>query len=126
MQTVYYHRQWRSRAFSVTKPSAALPTRTRRRAWTLNPVIVAMKLQEQLEALPEQTHGALANQAGISRGKVCQYLRLLALPANVVSFMSDAANEEIAKAISEAALQSLLKLPSGTDVQAVFQSLFPK
>src|SRR5690606_31075548 len=110
----------------VTKPSAALPTRTRRRAWKQNPVIVAMKLQEQLEALPEQTHSALAKQVCISRGRVCQYLRLLALPSAVVSFMADPANEETAKAISEDALQSLLKLPAGSDVETVFQSLFSK
>lgn len=85
-----------------------------------------MKLQEQMKVLPKKTHGALAEKVGISRGRVCQYLRLLTLPSAVVSYMANAANEEIAKTISEAALQSLLKLPSGTDVQAVFQSLFPK
>lgn len=117
MQTVYYHRQWRSRAFSVTKPSARLPTRTRRKAWKLNPVVVAMKLQEQLNALPEQTHGALAAQVGISRGRVCQYLRLLDLPSDIIQYLADPANESIVKHVTERALHKLRK----GDLQHVLQ-----
>jgi len=72
---------------------------------------MAMKLQEQLDVLPEKTHGALAEKVGISRGRVCQYLCLLKLPRKAIDYITDPVNQHVVDHITEQQLHELLKLP---------------
>jgi len=126
VQTVYYQRKGRLLAISPTPPPVVMTAiETRRRAWKQNPVIVAMKLQEQLEALPEQTHGALAKQVGISRGRVCQYLRLLKLPEEIIRYMADPSNQTVVAGVTEQALHDLFKL-SSQHIPLTFHALLTK
>jgi len=124
VQVVFYHRTKRALVLTQARHVGNERAENRRMSWKQNPVGVALKLQKQLESLPARTHGALAKHVGLSRSRVCQYLRLLELPADIISFLVDSSNEAIAATIKERSLQALLKSPAGTDIQKVFRSHF--
>ena len=54
----------------------------------------------------------LADRHGVTRTRICQYLRLLDLPGEIVEFVGNPLNDVTTANITEAALRELLSLPS--------------
>jgi len=83
----------------------------RRRAWLKNPIVFARELQAELGTLQgKRNHTILAWRHGITRARICQYLRLLVLPRDILDFVADPANEDVTGNVTESALQDLLSL----------------
>lgn len=62
--------------------------------------------------MPNGNQSMLAEQHGVTRTRICQYLRLLDLPDEIVGFVGDPMNQDTTANITEAALRELLSLPS--------------
>jgi hypothetical protein len=91
----------------------------RRRAWLKNPIIFARQLRAELDAMPNGNQSTLAERHGVTRTWICQYLRLLDLPDEIVDFIGDPENEATTGTITEAALRVLLSLhPAYEQMQA--------
>jgi hypothetical protein len=92
----------------------------RRRAWLKNPIIFARQLRAELDAMPNGNQSMLAERHGVTRTRICQYLRLLDLPEEIVEFTGDPQNQDTTARITEAALRELLSLPSAYEQMEAF------
>jgi len=84
----------------------------RRRAWLKNPIVFARQLRAELDSIPNGNQSMLADRHGVTRTRICQYLRLLDLPGEIVEFVGNPLNDVTTANITEAALRELLSLPS--------------
>lgn len=79
-----------------------------------------MELKEEMERRPDITQEDLAAERGVTRTRICQYLRLLDLPSDVVEFVRDPRNSQATSNVTESALRELLRIDSEVEVRRRF------
>jgi hypothetical protein len=72
-----------------------------------------------MKARPGPTQEAVAIERRVTRTRICQYLRLLDLPGDVIEFIADGGNEEVTGAVTESALRELLRIDEVVEVVEV-------
>lgn len=103
------------------------PLRERRlgthRRWVRNPIHVALELKAEMDQRPGLSQEALADERGVTRTRICQYLRLLDLPEDVVEFIADERNDEVTATVTESALRELLRIEEPVEVRRRFYEI---
>lgn len=112
--------QKRRISFSFDPPTE----KTRRfgvhRRWLRNPVLVAREIAAEMDATPGATQDTVAAARGVTRTRICQYLRLLLLPTDILNFIADPANEEHVARVTESSLRCLLREPTSVEQRRAF------
>jgi len=125
MDEVHLHAAYKQRQLRLVQdsPVRCEPSDPSKRRWRRNPIQVAMELKAEMERRPGLTQDGLAAERGVTRTRVCQYLNLLKLPGDIVEFMVDVKNEEVAGTVAESALRELLRIGEPAEMGRRFREL---
>lgn len=93
------------------------------RRWLRNPVLVAREIAAEMDATPGATQDSVAAARGVTRTRVCQYLRLLLLPKDILDYIADPDNEEHVARVTESSLRCLLREPSPVEQRRAFYAM---
>lgn len=88
-----------------------------------NPILIAREMERDLKRSKKANQSTVAKKHGVTRTRVCQYLKLLTLPGSIVAYMENLDNDEAAARVTESALRELLKLRHDGEIQRAFQAL---
>lgn len=120
----WMHYRDRQPVLSTSAPDGPVPRATYlRRGWIKNPILVAMEMKAALDALDVPNHGIVAEQYGVTRARVTQYLALLRLPMRIVEFLADPTNAAEARRATEGNLRKIVLLRDPARQWTEFEAL---
>ncbi|MBI1290047.1 transposase [bacterium] len=93
------------------------------RRWLRNPVVVAREIAAEMDSIPGATQETVALARGVTRTRVCQYLRLLLLPPDILDFICNPANEANVARVTEGSLRHLLREPTPVEARRAFYAM---
>ncbi|MBX7259530.1 MAG: hypothetical protein K1Y02_24430, partial [Candidatus Hydrogenedentes bacterium] len=96
------------------------------RRWLRNPVLVAREIAAEMDSTLGATQETVALARGVTRTRVCQYLRLLLLPPDILDFICDPENESKVAKVTEGSLRHLLKEPTPVDARRAFYAMIER
>jgi len=93
------------------------------RRWLRNPIIVAREIAAEMDSTPGATQETVGLARGVTRTRICQYLRLLLLPTDILDFICDPTNEEKVAKVTEGSLRHLLREPTPVNARRAFYAI---
>jgi hypothetical protein len=120
---LYLHYRARQPVLLLTPREEKTRVLGSRRRWVQNPILIAREMERDLKRSKKANQSTVAKKHGVTRTRVCQYLRLLTLHGNIVAYMENPDNDEAAASVTESALRELLKLRHEGEIQRAFKAL---
>ena len=84
-----------------------------------NPIFRAKEYARMIESGQAKNESDLARKIGVSRVRVCQYIRLLSLDASVIKALEQLGDPMPKRYVTERRLRSIGKQPKGKQLKAL-------